>query len=121
MVDVATTPEALSVHLTRREKVAGLLRDLTVPWTAVASVGVEDDGLRAVRGVRAPGLALPRRTKIGTWRRRTGPAMVVVRAGVPTLRIGLTGEKYDELLVSHPDAHELAREISRRSAAPTPR
>jgi hypothetical protein len=121
MARIDLAPHTLSVRLTRREKVAGLLRDLVVPWSAVTSVSVEDDGVGAVRGLRAPGLALPRRAKIGTWRRRTGPAMVVVRAGVPTLRIALTGERYDELLVSHPDAPELAREIRRRSAAPTPR
>jgi hypothetical protein len=119
MVQLASSPEALSIRLTRREKVAGLLRDLVVPWRSVSSVTVEDDGMKAVRGLRAPGLALPGRVKIGTWRRRGGRSMVVVRAGVPTLRIVLQGERYDELLLSHPEAHALVRDLGRRSAAPT--
>jgi len=119
MADIDITAQALSVRLTRREKVAGLLRDLAVPITSVTSVTVEDDGLRAVRGLRAPGLALPRRLKIGTWRRRGGRSMVVVRAGVPTLRVALEGERYDELLLSDPDARELAAELRRGAAAPT--
>jgi hypothetical protein len=118
MVHLVLTPETLSVRPTSREKVAGLLRDLAVPWESVTSVTVEDDSVKAVRGLRAPGLALPRRVKIGTWRGRGGRAMVVVRAGVPALRVALQGERYDELLISHPDAYDLAPELSRR-AAPT--
>lgn len=117
MAHVDLTSEALTVRLSLGEKVAGLLRDLVVPLGAVTSVTVEDDGIKAVRGLRAPGLALPGRTKIGTWRRRGGPAMVVVRAGMPTLRVGLEGQRYAELLVSHADAHDLAARLSRSSAA----
>jgi hypothetical protein len=118
MAQLVCSPDALSVRLTLREKVAGLLRDVAVPWLSVTSVSVEEDGLKAARGVRAPGLALPWRTKIGTWRRRDGKSLVVVRAGVPALRIALQGERYDELLISHPDAHQLADDLNRRSTAP---
>ena len=119
MAHVDITAHVLTVRLTRREKVAGLLRDLTVPTGSVTSVNVEHDGPGAVRGLRAPGLALPRRVKLGTWRRRGRRSMVVVRAGVPTLRVALEGERYDELLLSHPDAAELAAALGRRAAAPT--
>ena len=115
MASLILDPDALSVRPTRAEKVAGLLGDVDVPWSAIASVTVEDDGLRATRGLRAPGLALPGRRKIGTWRGRGHRALVIVRAGEPALRIGLTGQNHDELLVSHPDARELAVELSRRA------
>ena len=119
MVQIVPAADVLEVRLTRRERVAGLLRDLTVPWDSVTAVSVEDDGIRAVRGLRAPGLALPRRVKIGTWRQRGRRSYVVVRAGEPALRVQLEGERYDELLLGHPDAHELAGELTRRSATST--
>ena len=44
MASLTLNPDVLSVRPTRAEKVAGLLGDVDVPWSAIASVTVEDDG-----------------------------------------------------------------------------
>ena len=97
----------LAVRLTRFERVGGLLSDLDVPLAAVVSSVAVPDGLRAARGLRAPGLALPGRVKVGTWRGRAGRSYVTVRRG-PALRLRLRGFRYDTVLVSTPDAERLA-------------
>ena len=112
MATTTITGDRLRVALTTSEKVAGLLRDVDVPLTAVREARVEPDALGAVRGIRAPGFAIPGRTKIGTWRRRGHRTVVVVRSGVPALRVLLAGAGPDELLVSTPDAAALARELA---------
>jgi hypothetical protein len=112
MATITTTGDRLRVALTTTEKVAGLLRDVEVPLAAIREVRVEPDALGAVRGIRAPGLAVPGRTKVGTWRRRGHRTVVVVRSGVPALRVRLEGAGPDELLVSTPDAEALARELA---------
>lgn len=113
MAALQLTSSTLSVRLTRGEKVAGLLREVTVPLSAVRSVEAVADGVAAVRGVRAPGLALPGR-RIGTWRRRGERALVCVRRGQPALRMALEGQRYDTLLVGADDAAALAATLASR-------
>ena len=112
MATVQLTTDSLTVHLSRAEKLAGLLRDLTVPLDAVSHVEVVPDGVAAVRGLRAPGLGLPWR-RIGTWRRRGERALVSVRRGEPALRLRLTGARFDTVLVGLPDAAATAAGIER--------
>ncbi len=111
MSTVVIENQALSVHLTVGEKIAGLHRDLQVPLSAVTAVEVVPDALAAVRGLRAPGLALPRVRKVGTWRTKDGAEFVVASAGQPAVRVHLQGQKLNSLLVGAADADELARTI----------
>jgi hypothetical protein len=115
MATITTTPDTLSVRFTRAEKVAGLLRDIDVPLAKIRAVVVESDGLRAARGTRAPGLALPGRRKIGTWRRPGHRTAVAVRAGEPAVRITLHDHKYSALLIGTPTAAQVAGQL--RAAA----
>jgi hypothetical protein len=108
MATVHVTDETLTVRLSRGEKISGLLRDVEVPRSAVRTVEVEADALRAARGLRAPGLGLPGVRKIGTWRQRGERTLVSVRRNQPALRIRLDGQRYDTLLVGTDDAAKLA-------------
>ncbi|MGY1697915.1 hypothetical protein ACI780_23710 [Geodermatophilus sp. SYSU D00814] len=117
MATIQTTPQTLSVSLTRTEKVLGLLRDLEVPRAAVRSVEVVPDGLAAARGLRAPGLGLPGRRLIGTWRRRGTRAFVSVRRG-PAVRLHLTGQRFDTVLVSADDAAAVAADVAAHRTVP---
>jgi hypothetical protein len=104
MATMQLTPRFLTVQLTRGEKIGGLLRDVEVPLTAVRAVEVVDEPLRAITGIRAPGLDLPGVRKIGTWRRRGGRTLVCVRRNQPAVRIRLEGARFDVLLVGSDDA-----------------
>ncbi len=116
MATIEMTSGTLRVSLTRTEKVLGLLRDLEVPLSAVRSVTVVPDGLAAARGLRAPGLGLPGRRLIGTWRRRGSRSLVSVRRG-PTVRLELTGRRFDTVLVSADDAAAVAAALDARLPA----
>jgi hypothetical protein len=108
MATVQLTPDTVTVRFTRAEKIAGLLRDTAIPRSAVRSVEVVAEPLGALRGLRAPGLALPGRRKIGTWRRRGERTLVDVRKGQPAVRVRLEGARYDILLLGADDAVALA-------------
>jgi hypothetical protein len=112
MASVQLTPTTLTVHLTLAEKIGGLLRDVEVPLTAVQSVEVVDRPMAQLRGLRAPGLALPGRRKIGTWRRPGERAFVSIRRHQPAIRVHLSGQRYDTLLVGADDAARLAAALS---------
>ena len=112
MTAILVSDDTLTVRLTPLSKVAGLLRDQIVPRSAITAIEVVPDGLAAARGLRAPGLALPGRRKIGTWRGRGVRRFVDVRRGQPALRLTLRGQHYDELLIGHDDATELAARLT---------
>jgi hypothetical protein len=118
MATLQLTPTTLRVRLSRGEKIAGFLRDLEVPLAAVRDGEVVTDPLRDVRGLRAPGLALPGLRKVGTWRRAGERTLVSVRRGQPALCVRLTGQRYDTLLVGADDAEALAAELAGLMGAP---
>lgn len=111
MASVTVDGAELRVSLTPGEKLAGLHGDVRVPLGAIRDVRVEPDALGAVRGLRAPGLAIPGRTKIGTWRGRGVRRFVVARRGVPAIRVALDGAAFDELVVSTDGAAGVAEAI----------
>ena len=105
-------PSVLSVRFTPAEKIAGLLRDVDVPLSAVRDVEVIADAVSATRGLRAPGLGLPRLRKFGTSRGAGRTALVSVRRGQPALRVHLAGQRWDELLIGTDDARTLAASLA---------
>lgn len=117
MATLQLHPPVLTLRLTRVEKIAGLLRDVEVPLSAVREAEVVLDGISAPRGWRSPGLGLPGLRKIGTWRSPGHRALVSVRRGQPAVRIRLEGHRWDELLVGADDAPALASALT---AALTP-
>ncbi len=116
MATLQLTDSTLTIRLTRFEKIAGLLRDVEVPRSAVRSVDVVGDALTAARGLRAPGLGLPGVRKIGTWRRSGERTLVSVRRDQPALRIRLEGQRYDTLLVGTDAATDLADALTGTSS-----
>ena len=99
------------VRFTTGEKILGLVRNLRIPASAVASVAVVGDGLAAAHGLRAPGLGLPGFRKLGTWRGRTGKTLVSVRRHQPAVQVHLTGATFATLLIGDDDAAALAAEL----------
>jgi hypothetical protein len=112
MPTASVAHRALHVHFTPAEKIAGLLRDLEVPVTAVRSVEVVPDGLGAAKGIRAPGLGIPGLRKIGTWRRGGRRTAVAVRRNRAAVRIVLDHGGYDALLLDVADPAATAAAIA---------
>lgn len=119
MAQLEVEGDDLVLTLTNAEKLAGLIRDLRVPLSRVRSVELVDDPVRAVRGLRAPGLGLPGR-KIGTWRRRDGRTVAVARSGSPAVRVvldpagstALGRQPLQELVINVVDAERVVAAIS---------
>jgi hypothetical protein len=112
MATLERSGPALRIRFTRAEKLAGLVRDVDVPVKAVRSAEVVADPLTALRGLRAPGLGLPGLRAIGTWRSRGTRTLVSVRRSQPAVRIELTGQRYDSLLIGADDAARLVADLT---------
>lgn len=114
MTTLTLTPDHLTVTFTRAEKIGGLIRDVQVPRRAVVTATVVPDGVAAARGLRAPGLAIPGRRKVGTWRGRKAKRLVAVRGGRPALLLTLTGHRWSELLLDVDAPEQAAAALSAR-------
>lgn len=111
MATIETTPATVRVRLTPAEKLLGFLRDLEVPRSAITTVDAVPAGLAEVRGLRAPGLGVPGVRAVGTWRRRGEKTYVAVRRAQPAVRLHLTGQRFDTVLIGTDDAVELAARL----------
>ncbi len=111
MAKIQRTGAYLDIVLTPLEKLAALHRDIRVPLASVTAINVIERPLDEVQGFRAPGLHIPSRTKIGTWRASGRRTFAVARARQAAVRIDLNEGKYHTLIVSVPDAAAVAEDI----------
>lgn len=116
MATVVLGDDAVDVRLRRWEKLAGLLRDQRLPFTAISRVEFRPRALRAASGWRAPGTSVPWLLKIGTYRGRLGRQFVDVRRGQPAVLITLSGHRYASVLIGSDRAEELAADLAARAA-----
>lgn len=112
MTTLTITADAVAVHFTRLEKVLGLVQDHEVPRAAVAAVEVLSDGLDGTHGLRAPGLGIPGRRKLGNWRGH-GRTLVSVRRGQPAVQLTLEGQPWARWVIGADDAARLAEDLRR--------
>ncbi|HST31977.1 MAG TPA: hypothetical protein VLJ80_00515 [Solirubrobacteraceae bacterium] len=111
---VRVTDDSIEVLLARWEKAVGLMKDLRIPLADVADVRVVESPMREVRGtglkagLRLPGVYFVARTI------RLDRAFILKR-GLPALSFSVRNHPpLDHVLVSAPDAKELARRIGSR-------
>ncbi|WP_225929536.1 alpha/beta hydrolase family protein [Rhodococcus opacus] len=101
--------------MSKFERFAGLHGDVAVPMPLIRGAEVIADPFANIRGVRAPGLGIPRRRCIGTWRGRGVRSFVAVREGGPAIRVRTlgrgSGAEFDELMVTVPDAARVTAQI----------
>src|SRR6478672_12860382 len=99
-----TTIHADTTGLTLRlgvlDRILALRGDVTIRAEDVAEITAVPDGMAAVAGVRAPGLGVPGARKIGTWRRRQGATVAVVRGRGPALVITATNGPVRRIVLS---------------------
>lgn len=117
MTTINLSPTTVGIRLTRFEKVMGLVRDLDVPVGSVRSATVLPDGIAAARGLRAPGLGIPGRRLVGTWRGRRSKALVSVRGRRPALLLELEGQRFDRVLVTVEQPQEYVDQLTRLGVA----
>ena len=111
MATLTVDGDRLRVGFPRKEKVLGVVGDLDVPVSSVTGAA-EVRSWREVKGWRV-GLGLPGVWLLGTWRWKGRRQLVALRKGRPAVRVTLSGEKYDELLIEAPDPGAIVARLSR--------
>jgi hypothetical protein len=110
-VRVIISEDSVKVLLAPWEKMLGLMGNITVPRVDISDVHVVDDPVREAMdaGIKV-GLRLPLIVYVARTMRFD--QMFVVRRGVPGLAFAVRNHRFlKRVLVSTPDAVELAREL----------
>lgn len=115
MPTIRLTPTTLIVTLTRFERLGGLLPNLEIPLSDVRGA-THDDGILRDIGMRAPGLAWPRRALIGTFRKWKFKDYVVWRNEPQLIVISLTNQRWERLVIGVRDAEPLVQQINTATA-----
>lgn len=118
MASIAIDGDALHLRLSWLEKLGALHGDVVVPRSCVRSARTSEAPMREVRGLRAPGTAIPFVIGLGTFRTFAWKDFVAVTSK-PGLVIELDGAPFRRLVVSTPDAAALADQLSGSSHALT--
>lgn len=101
MASILLHTDRLEIKLTAAEKMlARRSESLVIPRDSIRSVALTDDPWIWVRGVRAPGTAVPLTLAIGQWKFHGGKDFLVLKGSRPAVVIDLIDEEFRRVLVS---------------------
>ena len=100
MATIDATGGRVRIHLTLAEKIFALRGDVAIDPDHIVEAVVVPDGLKATKGFRAPGLGIPGRAKIGTWRRPGEVTVAIVTGRRPALRLRMNDGPVRSVLVT---------------------
>ncbi|GGQ45672.1 hypothetical protein BKA00_001844 [Actinomadura coerulea] len=121
MAEVAMTGDRVAIAFSTWERIWTRRAEVSVPLAAIDRAACVDAPLRVARGGHR-GLLVSGYTKIGVWGVLRGPRQLVSVRRRPALHLtlnrGVTGDRFDEIVLSHPDAARLTQRIRQAVRGP---
>ena len=112
MADLDVEGNDLVLRMGAFEKAESLRGDIRLPLSAVRAVRSVDDPWPELRGLRAPGTAVPNVIAVGTRRGSLGRDFASVHGKGPAVVVELDGADLSRLVVTADDAAARARRIT---------
>ncbi|MBO0982979.1 hypothetical protein [Rathayibacter sp. SD072] len=105
---VTVLPDRLELRLTRAERLLAFHRgDVVIDRASIRSATVTEDPWIWVRGIRAPGTAVPLTIAAGTWKFHGGKDFLLIKRTAAAVVIDLVDEDWSRLIISTKHAPEL--------------
>src|ERR1700722_18111724 len=101
------------------EKFEAMHADVRVPLNTVRTVRVADDAWPELRGIRAPGTGIPGVIAVGTRRGSFGKDFAVVHGRERAIVVELDGAAYSRIILTTPDADNIAADVQRHLMPPS--
>ncbi|GAA2226676.1 hypothetical protein N1031_03635 [Herbiconiux moechotypicola] len=104
--------DRLEIRLTRAEKLISFRRtDIVVPLENIRSAALTDDPWVWVRGIRAPGAAIPLTLAVGTWKFHDGKDFLLVKGTRTSVVIDLENDEFSRIIVTTAHSVQLLRAL----------
>ena len=105
-------PDRLEVILSTAEKTLALRREnVTIPRSSIRSATLTDDPWIWVRGIRAPGTAVPLTLAVGQWKFHGGKDFLVLKGTRPSVVIDVADEEYSRVIITTKHGMELIAKL----------
>jgi len=112
MADVVTDGDAVTLALTRIERLEGFRGNIVAPLASVRTVRASDDLWSELRGLRAPGTGIPKVIAVCTLRGSFGKDFAAVHGRGPGVVVEFEGEPFQRWVVSVDDPGRVVDELS---------
>ena len=104
--------DRLEVILSTAEKTLSLRREnIVVPRSSIRSATLTDDPWIWVRGIRAPGTAIPLTLAVGQWKFHGGKDFLVLKGTKPSVVIDIADEEFSRLIITTKHCMELVSKL----------
>jgi hypothetical protein len=106
--------DRLEIRLTRAEKILSLRRtNIDIPLERIRSAVITEDPWVWVRGIRAPGTAVPLTLAIGSWKVHDGKDFLLIKGTRTSVVIDIDGDdsEFMRVILTTTHAIELLRAL----------
>lgn len=104
--------DRLEVVLSTAEKTLALRREnIIVPRSSIRSATLTDDPWIWVRGIRAPGTAVPLTLAVGQWKFHGGKDFLVLKGTKPSVVIDIADEEFSRVIITTKHGMELVSKL----------
>lgn len=104
--------DRLEVVLSTAEKTLALRREnIIVPRSSIRSATLTDDPWIWVRGIRAPGTAIPLTLAVGQWKFHGGKDFLVLKGTKPSVVIDIADEEFARVIITTKHGMELVSKL----------
>jgi hypothetical protein len=114
MADLKVEGTEVIVRLSAVEAILAWRRELRLPLANLRLVHVEESPLAGLHMWRRPGLCWPGAFAVGSCRQAGRREFAAAHAGHPAVVMDAEGATWDRVVVSHPDAVDIAAELAAR-------
>lgn len=105
-------PDRLEITLSTAEKTLALRKDnIVIPRSAIRSATLTDDPWIWVRGIRAPGAAIPLTLAVGQWKFHGGKDFLVLKGTKPSVVIDIADEEFSRVIITTKHGLELVAKL----------
>jgi hypothetical protein len=118
MASLRVHPDRLEINLTPAERTLALRREpIVVARDNIRSVTITDDPWIWIRGIRAPGTAVPLVLAVGTWKFHGGKDFLAIKSKRQAVIIDLVDEEYSRVILTTKHAPDLIASLKLQESA----
>lgn len=104
--------DRLEIRLTRSEKILSLRRtNIEIPLDNLKSATLTEDPWVWVRGIRAPGAAVPLTLAVGTWKFHDGKDFLLIKGTKTSVVLDLVDNEFSRVILTTTHALDLLRAL----------
>jgi hypothetical protein len=104
--------DRLEIRLTRSEKILSLRRaNIEIPLDSLKSATLTEDPWIWLRGIRAPGAAVPLTLAVGTWKFHDGKDFLLIKGTKTSVVLDLVDHDYSRVIITTAHALDLLRAL----------